>query len=213
LLVFSFLVVCIENMFNTEKKQKDRKNIRLAILAGFFLLALFFAAVFKGNADNSISQISQSSTADTQDKLDELNARAAVYRQIIDIKRKQSETLGNKISSMESNIQEVKSQIADTENQIDSLNSQIQKLEDQIKEKEALIDSQKQMLSQLIQAYYQISQTSPVAIYLAEDNITSFMLNKDRVSQTGDKIREMIEKMNDLKAQIQQQSDELAKKG
>lgn len=192
-------------MLNIEKKQKNKNLSRPTFLAVFFLLSVFSINIIKVRASDSISQIEQMNAK-------ELDARAAVYRQIIEIKKKQSETLGNKISSMESNIQEVKSQITDTENQIDGLNSQIQKLESQIKEKEIWIDSQKQMLVKLIQSYYQISQTSPVAIYLAQDNLTSFMLNKDRVSQTGDRIRETIDTMNSLKNEIRQQSDELSKR-
>ncbi|NTV40702.1 MAG: hypothetical protein HGA61_00285 [Candidatus Moranbacteria bacterium] len=186
-------------MKNKKKKQKNINSFSIFLLVAF-LSSCFFATGPGLTADNSIAQI------------EELNERAAVYRQIIDIKKKQSETLGNKISSMDLNIKEVKNQIEETENQIEGLNSQIQKLENQINEKKELIDSQKKTLIKVIQAYYQISQTSSVAIYLADENIASFMVNKDRISQTGDKISEMIEVVNELKAEIEKQSDELSKR-
>jgi peptidoglycan hydrolase CwlO-like protein len=186
------------------KKQKPKKYVdKLFFLGCLFLLSFFFASSSKGQIVASTSSTSQ---------LNDLNARAAVYRQIIDIKKKQSETLGNKISSTESNIKEVKSQITETENKIDDLSSQIQKLESQINQKKDSIEAQRKILTKVVQAYYQISQTSPAAIYLADDSIASFMVNKDRVSQMGDKISEVISALNDLKAEIEQQNDELTKR-
>ncbi len=187
------------------KRQKPKKYIsKLFFLGCLFLLSLFFMSSSNGNAAPAIT----SSTS----QLNDLNARAAVYRQIIDIKKKQSETLGSKISSTESNIKEVKGQITETENQIEDLNSKIQKLETQINQKKELIEAQKKILTKVVQAYYQISQTSPAAIYLADDSIASFMVNKDRVSQMGDKISEVISNLNSLKAEIEQQNDELTKR-
>ncbi len=192
-------------MLNIKNTQTKKNISKLAFQGSVFLVIFFFVVVSRGYAatDNSISQIDQT-------KLEELNARAAAYRGILDIKKKQSEMIGNKISSMTSNIQDVQVQITDTETQIDALNVRIEKLETQINEKKALIASQKELLVQIIQSYYQITQTSPVAIYLADDNLASFMVNKDRVSQTGDRINQMIETLNNLKADIQKQSDELA---
>ncbi len=186
------------------RKQKPKKYFIKPILLGcIFLWSLFFMSSSGGNA---------ATVTDSASQLKDLNARAAIYRQIIDIKKKQTETLGNKISSTESNIKEVKNQITETENQIEDLNSKIQKLETQINQKKELIEAQKKILTKVVQAYYQISQTSPAAIYLADDSIASFMVNKDRISQMGDKISEVISTLNSLKAEIEQQSSELAKR-
>ncbi len=194
---------------SSAKNKKTKNNItKLAFRGSIFLAIVFFAVISKERAAATDTTIPV--TSDAQAKINELNSRAAIYRQIIDIKKKQSETLGTKISSMNSTIQDVKAQIRDTGSQIDDLNAQIAKLESQINEKKALIVSNKEVLTQMIQSYYQISQTSPVAIYLSDDTLASFMVNEDRISQTGDKINQMIETLKDLKAKIQVQSDELA---
>ncbi|MEI7621308.1 MAG: C39 family peptidase [Candidatus Moraniibacteriota bacterium] len=191
-----------------QKKIKKQPH-KFSSLGLFSLVVLAFLvmAFSRASAEDLVSEANQ-------DKLDELNDKAAVYRQIINIKKKQSETLDNKISSMTSTIKDVQGQIKEAENQIDGLNSEIGSLESQIANKKNQIASEEKILGKVIQAYYQITQTSPVAIYLAEDNIASFMVNKDRVSQTGDKIREMIENLNQLKAGIEEQNQQLnSKKG
>ncbi len=199
-------------MLNAKKKKTKINITKLAFQGSIFLMIIFLGAILKGYAANSISQISVNDPSTLQSKLDELKKRADAYRQIRDIKMKQTQIIGNKITSMNSSIQDVQAQIRDTETQIDALNVQIEQLESQINEKKSLITSQKEILVQIVQSYYQITQTSPVAVYLSDDNLASFMVNKDRVSQTSDKINEMIETLNSLKADIQKQSDELAKR-
>jgi peptidoglycan hydrolase CwlO-like protein len=176
----------------------------------FLLKAIALSAVFSTfSLAHATTPISTSANCDSVTAcLDQ----AAIVRSIIDIKKKQTEIIGNKISSTNSSLQDVKAQIQTTGNQIDDLNAQINELEKQIEAKKTLIASNKELLVQMIQAYYQISQTNPVAIYLSEDNLASFMVNKDRISQTGDKINQTIENLNNLRAQIQQQSDQLAEK-
>jgi len=200
------------------KKQKIKKQISVAFyVGGTFLSLVFFksltARAVSINCDMPSTGCGNFAIGTTErQKCEAYDARAIVYHQICEIKNKQSETLDNKISSTESNIKEVKSQITETENKIDDLSSQIQKLESQINQKKDSIEAQRKILTKVVQAYYQISQTSPAAIYLADDSIASFMVNKDRVSQMGDKISEVISALNDLKAEIEQQNDELTKR-
>ena len=192
-------------MFNLKLKMKINNKHQICLLLGVALLGAAFSAF-------SLAQATTLSTTANCDSIEACNASAAVVRSIIDIKKKQTEIIGNKISSTNSNIQDLKVQIQETGNQIDGLNSQIDKLEKQINEKRAMIIANKGLLTQMIRAYYQISQTNPVAVYLSEDNLASFMVNKDRISQTGDKISQTIETLNKLRAEIQQQSDQLAGK-
>ncbi len=175
------------------------------------ILAVFFIMIFKVNAASNGCGLFAQGTSE-RDKCEAYNAKAAAYRQIIDIKKKQSELLGTKISTMNSSIQDVKAQIRDTGSQIDDLNAQIAKLESQIREKEVLITSDKELLIQLIQSYYQMSQTNPVTTYLSEENLASFMVSKDQISQAGDKVNQLIDTLNGLKDGIQKQSNELAQK-
>jgi peptidoglycan hydrolase CwlO-like protein len=168
----------------------------------------------KSNASNSITEISQASATaeETQKKLDELQKRADIYREIIDIKKKQSETLNNQLEIADTNIEQVQAQIEVSKQQIDDYNSQITRIEQQIKERESQIKTQKLILAGLVQAYYEVNLASPVISYLADGNIASFIVKKDRIAQTGDKMAEIVDSVNNIRKDLQSQSAQLDKK-
>ncbi|EKD59007.1 MAG: peptidase M23 [uncultured bacterium] len=194
------------------KKQKNKFPIAL-LLASLFL-GIIFAHAKKGIADESISQIeNQDEEADeTQKKIEELQKKAEIYREIIDIKRKQSSTLSNQLSMTDTNIQEVQSQIDASTQQINDYNKQIIRLGSQIKEKESIIKNQKKILANLMQFYWESTQRSPISSYLSDGNFASFLVTKDQMSQTGDKIKNLVESVTDLKTDLESQSAELDKK-
>src|SRR6266567_2297465 len=195
-----------------DKKDKQ-KRYHFTILA---LTALTSSVTFlqyrDSFADNSIAQIDQQSSAtsdETQQKIDELQKRADIYRQIIDIKKQQSNSLNDQLSLTASNIQQVQAQIDASKQQIDDYNSQIIRLGAQIKAKEETISFQKKLLSNLMQAYYEVTQKNPLSAYLSDGNFASFLVTKDQLSQTGDKIKSLAETVADLKSSLEVQSADL----
>ena len=175
-------------------------------------LAISFLLWQKGSADTSISQLSQTSSttdADTQQKLDELQKRAEIYREIIDIKKKQGETLNNQLAVTDSNIDQIQAQIDVSNAQLSDINSQITRIESQIKEKVRVMENQKNILGSLMQSYYEVSLTSPVISYLTDGNIASFIVKKDRIEQTGDRISELVKALSDAKADLDAKSADL----
>jgi len=191
-------------------KRKEKTSYKLKILMGAIIFFAAFLVLCKVKAD-SISDISNGNTLSDEDqqKLDELQRKAAVYRQIIDIKEKQGESLSNQLSIADSNIQEVQAQIDLGSKQIDDLNSQIIRIEDQIKEKNALIESQKKLLANILQSYYEVNQSGLLTAYLSNGNIASFIVTKDRLSQTGDKIKDLVDSIIKMKDDLTAQSADL----
>jgi len=169
---------------------------------------MFFAFWKIGMAEeNSITQEAITETdEETQEKLKELQKRADVYREIIEIKKKQGESLSNQLDVTDSNIQAVQAQIDVTKEQIDDFNSQITRIAAQIREKEKIIANQKSILANLMQSFYEINLVSPVISYLNGENIASFIVKKDRISQTGDKVGEMVESVKDIKLDLEKQN-------
>lgn len=193
-----------------DNKQKNKLVIISSLTA--LSLGLIFA-VQKGFAtDTSISQIAQSSDDETQEKIEELEKKAQVYREIIDIKRKQSNNLSDQLSITDTNIQQVQTQIDASKQQINDFNTQIIRLSAQIKEKEAVIARQKKILASLMQAYWESTQLNPVRVYLLDGNFASFLVNKDLISQTGDKVKSLVDSVTDLRIGLEKQSAELDKK-
>ena len=199
---------------NTKTKLKNKYIVFASVAAVSASASFLFWQ--KGKADTpSVAQLSQANTTisdETQQKIDELQRRADVYREIIDIKKKQGETLNNQLSITDTNIQQVQAQIEVSKQQIDDFNDQITRIEAQIREKEDLIATQKEILVNLVQSYYEVNLASPIISYLTDGNIASFIVKKDRIAQTGDKIQELLNSIKSIKDDLESQSAELDKK-
>ena len=196
------------------KKQNKLEYIIFA-LAITLLSGVSFFDISIGSADNSISQIDQSTvptSGDTQDQIYQLQKKAAIYRQIIDIKKQQTGSLNSQLSLTTSNIQQIQSQIDDSSQQIDDYNTQIIRLTSQISEKQTIIDTQKKLLASLMQSYYETMQKDPVDAYLNDGNFTSLLVTKDQLAQTGEKIRSLVQSVTDLQSSLEAQSADLDQK-
>lgn len=196
---------------NKEKKQKVIAKIFVALVissaAGFSLWKI-------GKAQSeSIEQLPQQTTdAETQAKIEELEKRAKVYREIIDIKKQQSETLNNQISLMDSNIAQKETEIEINKQKIEDLNAQIERLQRQIQEKEQSMQAERAVLTNLVQIYYTYTKQDLASLFLSNENMASFMLKKDRLSQTEDKIKSIISDLKNDKATFEQQTKDLQEK-
>ncbi|KKQ51031.1 MAG: Membrane protein [Parcubacteria group bacterium GW2011_GWD2_38_11] len=191
------------------KKQKNKFTLISVLLA--LSLGVIFAYAQKGSADESIAQIDEDKKDETQEKIEELEKKADIYREIIDIKRKQSSTLNNQLSITDTNIQQVQTEIDASTQQINEYNTKIIRLSGQIKEKEKIIENQKKLLTNLMQFYYESTQRNPINAYLTDGNFASFLITKDQLSQTGDKIKKLVDSVTDLKIELEVQSSEIDK--
>ncbi|MDD5464478.1 MAG: peptidoglycan DD-metalloendopeptidase family protein [Candidatus Moranbacteria bacterium] len=195
-------------------KQK-KKYISLSLIAALGVGASFLFWQNVRAVDDITTGLAQENAAaqkEKEEKIEELEKRADVYREIIDIKKKQGETLNNQLEITDTSIQQVQAQIEVSKQQIDDYNSQITRIESQIKEKEETILSQRELLVSLMQKYYEVNLASPIISYLTSGNIASFIVEKDRLSQTGDKIKELVVSVKEIRDDLEVQSKELDKK-
>jgi peptidoglycan hydrolase CwlO-like protein len=196
-------------------KRKNKSAYRIKFLAGAIISYAFFSIFYHVRAA-SISDISNECNIilddDQQKKCEVLQKKEEMYKSIIEIKEKQGESLNNQLSITDSNIRQVQTQIDLSSQQIDDLNSQIIRLEKQISEKDLLIKSQKDLLADLVQLYYEVNQAGPVAAYLSDGNIASFVVKKDRIAQTGDRIKDLVDSIMEIKKEFQQQNAQLDQK-
>lgn len=150
--------------------------------------------------------------ASTADQINELQQKEDAYKQIIGIKQQQTTTLNNQISLINSNVAQLQSQIAANKSQLDDLNNQILRLQDQIDEKKTVIDGQKAILSQLIQSYYEYDQRGISNTLFGDNSLAYFMTSKDRLSQTGSKINDLLDSVTQLEQGMESQVSDLADK-
>lgn len=196
------------------KLKKNKNNLILIVSFAIGSFLLWQNGLF-AQTTPSVTELPQQTTKEQDEndkKIEELEKRAEIYRDIIDIKKKQSETLSGQLSVTDSNIAHVQTLIDINKRKIDDFNSQILRIEKQIKEKEDLMELQKKVLSKMMQSYYEASLSSPVVVYLNDDNLASFIVKKDRIAQTGDKMREMVISVKNIKAELEMQTEEVEKK-
>lgn len=186
------------------------------------LIAVFIVAplvnVKKTLSENSsIDQLNNQddeSEEETQKKIKELQEKADTYSKIIDIKQKQQASLNNQIELLEAEVSRVETEIELNKTKIEDLNTEINQLRDQIEAKEESMKNQKIILSKLLRRYYEYSKSSIVSTFFGENNYTSFTAEKDQLSLTGQKIKEMISNIHAIKTSLEAQKNkaEMSKK-
>jgi len=187
------------------KKNENKKNT----LAYFVVTAMIASAAVFGwpaRADDV------SSASDTQDKIDELQKKADIYKQIIDIKQKQTATLNDQLSLIDSNVKQLQSQIKTNKQQLDDLNNQIIRMQGQVDEKKTIIAGQRSILAQLIQSYYENDRKDVPDIFFGDRSLSFFMSSKDQLSQTSSKISDLLDSVTQLKKGMESQITDLSDK-
>ncbi len=159
----------------------------------------------------SIENIEDTADSETQEKLEELDEKAQKYREIIEVKQKQQQSLNNQISLMNANIYAVETEIETSKRKIDEFNSQISRKQVEIRDKEEAILSQKKLLGDLLKIFYEYQQQNVLASFLSNETWEPFMSEKDKLAQTGSKIREMLGSVKALKQKLEEEKIELEK--
>lgn len=170
--------------------------------------------VFCGqNNKNAVFADTATDTEETQDKIEELEKKAEVYRQIIEVKQKQKMMLSDQIDSFDSQIQKTETEIAQNRRKIEEMNSQIIDLGRRIEQHEKTMASQRKMLADLMESYYAYSRQDTIATFLSDNsNVASFMVGKDRISQTGDKVQDMLNSVKEIKQRLESERKEVEDK-
>ena len=200
------------------KNKKQFKNSKLKIspilLLVVFALSFQLEKIKKSNAETSqsITEISNGAQQDeNQEKLEELERRARVYREIIDIKRKQQNTLSSQLSSVDTQIQQVEAEIELNKRKIAELDEKIKNLQQQIDDKAKTLELQKILLTDLMQAYYENTQQSTLQVVFTSENFASFMSHKNQLAQASDRIKELSESVKSLREKLIADRTELEK--
>lgn len=192
-------------MKNKNKRQRTILILTVAcVIVGFFVFCV---------QNNNKIVFADTATDDTQDKLKELEKKAEVYRQIIEVKQKQKLMLSDQINSFDSQIQKTEAEIAQNKRKIEEMNSQIVDLGRRIDQHEKTMASQRKMLADLMESYYAYSRQDTVATFLSNNNsVASFMVGKDRISQTGDKVQDMLDSVKEIKQRLENERKEIENK-
>lgn len=184
---------------------RNRKNIFFgyffAIFASMSFIGVVFPAVVFG--DTSITTLTddqKKALKDQQDQLDSINAKIKAYKQIVSLKQRLGLTLADQLESLQAQANALELEIGKNEQKISVLDADLRSTEEKIIAKSRLIDQEKRLLSELLRSYY-ADQSQPELAFLGGSDALHF--NRDEwMSQTGEKIRTMLQDVNALKQEL-----------
>jgi peptidoglycan hydrolase CwlO-like protein len=183
---------------------KQNKIAVFCFITALFSL-LFLAAVFSIKAADDQDE--------TQKKIEELEKKAEVYREIIDLKQKQQQSLSNQVEIIETESKKIESEIELNKKKIEELNSQISKLEEWIKENNRALEGQKKILAGLLQVQYENKNDVIFQNFFNNgDGIFNLVIKEDRVKQVGEKISEIIKIIQSTKDNLTKEKEDLENK-
>jgi len=174
----------------------------------YLVIILFMIIVSLGFLGGSFLDVFADEICDSIEECDKVGQ---VYKQIIEIKQKTANSLNNQISSMNNNIVQLQTEIEKNKDKIENLSEQIERKSTEIDFQEDSISSQKKLLGGLVKLFYEQQQQNVLATFLTDENIQPFMSNKDSLSQTSVKIRELLENMKALKQKTEEEKEVLEK--
>jgi peptidoglycan DL-endopeptidase CwlO len=172
-------------------KQKNNLNmVRIKFLITTLLIGTLLAGgTFIGGrvkADQFDQQINalQQQNSGLQAQSNSLATTASSYQQAIDV-------LAAQIDSLQQNI-------VNTQNQIDSLQQQVDLAQ-------AQLDQQKAILSENIKTMYLEGDISTLEVLASSKDLSDFVNKQEYRNSVQNKVKDSVDKINSLKAQLQQQ--------
>jgi len=183
---------------------KKKNNLALKTLPIVVLVMMGFVCFSYYSEAESIEDIEE-----TQEKLEELDKEAEKIREKIEVNLKQQESLSSQISVMDSSIYKAETEIENNKRQIAETNSQISRTEIEIRDKEETIFLQKKVLADLLKVFYEYRRKNIFAIVVSSEALGPFMAKKDKLAQTGEKIRDLLGSVKLLKSSLEEKKNNL----
>lgn len=145
-------------------------------------------------------------------KCEELEKKAEAYRNLIEIKNKQQNTLQNQMELIDKEQDKNKTELEQTEIKIENLKRQITQLEREVSDKEETIKYQKSMLAGLVRSYYESYQQGLLRVVLISKDFSDIMNQPDYVEQSGTKVTEILIDIKEAKEKLEERRNTVEQK-
>ncbi|MBP9751663.1 MAG: peptidoglycan DD-metalloendopeptidase family protein [Candidatus Moranbacteria bacterium] len=168
----------------------------------YFLLFFVLGTVISGGLFASSvygADTTEEYTDDLKDDLKEINAKIKAYKQIVDLKEKQSDTLESQLSTLETQAQKLEREIRENEQELSDLGRELRETEAGISEKERFIVREKQVLSGLIREYHAATVDGADVLFALGDGNGILMKRQDWVTETSGRIGAMLRSLEETK--------------
>lgn len=178
------------------------KNYRAGIFAVILLLNSIVFVMWASAQNTDLTKEQEKALDKKEDELDAIKAKIKAYNQIINLKERQGSTLSDQIKSLEAQANKLELEIGLNKKKLDTLESDVSNLNRRISEKELLISSQKQILSELMRAYYSDYSGGASTLIFSADETLSYLNTEGWTTEVNDKISDMLESVKTLRESL-----------
>lgn len=150
---------------------------------------------------------------DREKELKEINAKIKAYKQIVDLKEKQGDTLASQIATLESQAQKLEREIRDNEQALSELDRELRETQDGISEKERFILREKQVLSGLVREYHAATSDGAGILFgIGGSDEGLLMKQGDWLGETSGRIGTLLRSLDETKQALLASKETLDKK-
>jgi murein DD-endopeptidase MepM/ murein hydrolase activator NlpD len=185
---------------------KQKKNKIFSLIASVVLLVANLSLAQTSN--NEVDRLNNEKT-ERQKKLDQINRQIKEYTQQIADTRNKSNSLKNEIFIYDREIATTELQIQAKETQIDDTNEQIRETQQLIDKKNIEIAENRKILAELIRQLNEYDDDFLIKTTLSSDNLSDFLDQVQYTQSFQTKVYQLVQKIKDLKAKLEQQEREL----
>jgi murein DD-endopeptidase MepM/ murein hydrolase activator NlpD len=184
------------------KRYETKTNLKITL---GLIFALFFVVKFNFTlADTTSDQIAAS-----QQKLEQINQQIKGYQQQIADTQAKASSLKNEISIYNDQISSLELEIEANQTQIDNTNLQITQIQQLIQAKNQEISDNKNVLGQMIVELNEYDDQYALQTSIGSNNLSDFLDQVQYTQNLQDKITQLLEKIKQLKAELQTQQNNL----
>ena len=181
-------------------RRKPRFSVLLTLIA---LFGAFVLPVHAQNVDDLEADIEKK-----QERVQEIDGLINSYKDKIESRRAESESLENQIVILDNRVAEKELAVEKTQLEIDSLNLEIQLAEKEIEIKGEKISKQKELIGELIREIHQSDAVSTLDILLGQGSLSAFFAEAEELKDLQKDLGQTIGKMKVVKQDLEDRKTE-----
>lgn len=181
-------------------KQKSNYSKTRSFIRSSKYIALFVVIVVMAVSSSRITTVFADQFDEKIEKLSEQNDKAS----------SNLEQLGSEASNLQDAIAKLQKQINTLQAQITDTQSKIDNLEKDIRQAQKELDKQRDLLGQNIRAMYVEGEISTIEMLASSKDLSEFVDKQQYRNSVQSKIKETLDKVNELKNELKDKKDLLA---
>ncbi len=183
---------------------------RVSIYRAFFLLPALLSLVFL--PISSAHALTAEEVAKKNQEIEQIQREIEEYQRQIDSIQPTKKTLQTEVSTLNAKINQLNLEIKSLGLSISKTNQEVQTTQEKIKDAEIDIARRQVILGQYLRVLYQNDQETLTTILLKHNALSDFFSDLNNVKTTQDELRITIDRIQELKASLEQKGEELEDK-